>query len=178
MCNPTMSESKKFLHLFVEHLTGCGVDLGSQGDPVIPTAIGLDLPHDEFLRYNGGHPPRGPIQLRGHAEKLPFDDKSLDYVFSSNLIEDYKFWGPVLKEWVRVLKHGGKLVILVPDKERWNAAIVRGQLGNPAHQHESYAGELSTYADNLGLTVIRDSLADPFGQDYNLIFIAQRKLDS
>lgn len=174
MDNPTMSESKKFLHLFVEHLTGCGVDLGSQGDPVIPTAIGLDLPNDEFLRYNGGHSPRGPIQLRGHAEKLPFDDKSLDYVFSSNLLEDYQYWGPVLKEWVRVLKLGGKLVILVPDRERWKLAMERGQLGNPAHQHEGRVGELSTYAENLGLEVIQDSLADPEGVDYNVVFIAQK----
>lgn len=172
--NPTMSESKKFLHLFVEHLAGCGVDLGSQGDPVIPTAIGLDLPQREFLIYNGGHPPRGPIQLRGDAAHLPFDDASLDYVFSSNLIEDYKFWGPVLKEWVRVLKRpGGKLVILVPDKERWDTAMKRGQLGNPAHRHEGHVGELSTYAENLGLRVLRDSLADPDGTDYNIVFVGE-----
>lgn len=172
--NPTMSESKKFLHLFVEHLTGCGVDIGSQGDPVIPTAIGLDLPPVEFHHYNGGHEPRGPIQLRGSAEKLPFDSGSLDYLFSSHVLEDYKFWGPVLKEWVRVIKPGGKLVILIPDKERWAVALAAGQMGNPAHQHEGYPGELSTYAANLGLKVIRDSLADPEGRDYNIIFIAQK----
>lgn len=176
--NPTMSESAKYKWMFVDHLQGCGVDIGSQGSTVIPTAMGLDLPQEEFIRYNGGHPPRGSIQLRGYGDKLPFDDNSLDYVFSSHVLEDYQFWGPVLIEWVRVLKKpGGKLVILIPDKKRWADAMARGQCGNPAHKHEGYPGELSTYADKLGLKVLCDCLADPKGIDYNILFIAETIVD-
>lgn len=171
-----MSEAAKYLTLISPYLTGCGIDIGSQGMSVIPTAIGIDLPEDEFNVYNGGHPPRGPIQMRlDGCKKLPFDSRSLDYVFSSHLLEDCEFWGPVLVEWARVIKPGGHLIILIPDKHLWAEAMKRGQLGNPAHKHEGRPGELSTYADKLGLEVIMDQLTNQFPNDYTIVFVGRKR---
>lgn len=153
---------------------GVGVDIASQGDPVVPWATQLDLPPEEFAYYNSNHPPRGPIQLRGHGDKLPFDDNSLDFVYSSHLLEDYADWDPVLVEWVRVLKPEGALIILIPDKARWKAAMDRGQPPNDAHRHESYPGELTTYAEKLGIKVFMDQLVDFSPEDYTIIFVARK----
>lgn len=166
------SETAKYRHLTTEHCRGNGVDIGSGGDPVVPWAINFDLPNDEFDRYHSGHPPRKPIQYGGDAKNLPFKDGTLDFVYSSHLLEDFFDWDPVLREWMRVLKPGGKLVILVPDKKLWNDAIARGQPPNCAHTHESYPGEISKYVGRLGrMRVIRDSLTECFPNDYSILFV-------
>lgn len=170
-----MSETSRYRHLTTKYCQGCGVDVASQGDPVVPWAMSLDLPHDLFAVYCGGDKPKGPIQLRGHADGLPFDDESLDFLYSSHLLEDYEDWEPVLRHWVSKLKRGGNLIILIPDKERWAAAMDKGQLNNPWHKHEGRVGELSTYADKLGLDVLEDRLTDCFPGDYSILFAAQKK---
>lgn len=153
---------------------GCGVDIASQGDPVVPWAWQFDLPQDQFAAYCGGAPARGPIQLRGDARSLPIDSGSLDFVYSSHLLEDFWPWMPVLKEWVRVLKPGGKLIILIPDRARWLAACAAGQPPNDAHRHEGQVGELTSYADPLGLKVIEDRFTDTQEGDYTILGVFEK----
>jgi SAM-dependent methyltransferase len=169
------TETEKYRQLTVQYCHGCGVDIASAGDPVVPWAINFELPESDFLYYNSGKKPLGPIQLSGFAQKLPFNDASMDFVYCSHLLEDFLDWWPILTEWVRVLKPGGNLVILVPDKKLWNEQLARGQTPNDAHRHESFAGELSTYAEKLGLEVVHDMLTDLFPTDYSVLFVARRK---
>lgn len=166
------SETAKYRHLTTQHCKGNGVDIGSGGDPVVPWAINFDLPNDAFDKYHSGHPPRSHIQYGGDAARLPFKDATLDFVYSSHLLEDFFDWDPILKEWMRVLKPGGKLVILVPDKKLWADALARGQPPNCEHRHESYPGEITTYVKRLSnMTVIRDSLTECFPNDYSILFV-------
>lgn len=169
-----LSETAKYRHLTTPYCKGAGVDIASQGDPVVPWAMSFDLPEKEFMEYSGGNKPKGVIHLRGFADNLPFDECSLDFVYSSHLLEDYLDWLPVLNEWVSVLKFGGYLIVLVPDKDLWAAALARGQAPNCSHKHESHAGELSTYAKKLGLKVIDDRLTNCFPGDYTVMFIAKK----
>ena len=170
------SETEKYRHLTAPYCTGCGVDIASQGVPVVPWAVSFDLPEKEFLKYSGGNPPKGPIHLRGYADKLPFDDKSLDFVYSSHLLEDYLDWNPVLAEWTRCVKIGGVIVILVPDKKLWNEAIAAGQPPNNSHKHESYVGELTeVFSKFFGhFEVKEDRLTALTPTDYSILFVAKR----
>lgn len=179
MSGAHVSETAKYRDLTVPFCHGNGVDIGSGGDPVVPWAISVDLPVDDFHRYNAGADGWGTIQWRGAATELPFKDGTLDFVYSSHLLEDFFDWVPVLLEWTRVLKAGGMLVILVPDKARWSAAIARGQPPNCEHRHESFPGELSEYVDALGLAVICDQLALPDDEtDYSVLFVARKLGDA
>lgn len=47
----------------------------------------------------------------GEAEKLPIDDDSVDYVFANMYLHHVEFPQSAIKEMVRILKPGGKLVI-------------------------------------------------------------------
>lgn len=165
------SESSKCRSEYVKYCEGCGLDIASQGDPCVPWAWQLDLPPAEFAHYNSNNPLRGPVQIRGDARKLPVDSESLDFVFSSHLLEDFADWNPILKEWTRVLKKGGRLIILVPDKVLWNDALSKGQPPNDAHRHESYVGELTTYCESLGLKPVEDRLTNMFPGDYTILFV-------
>lgn len=173
------SETSRYRHLTAKYcmpngLPSCGVDIASQGDPVVPWAMQFDLPVDEFNAYCANHPAKGPIQLRGHADKLPFENESLDFVHSSHLLEDYLDWMPVLKEWTRVLRPNGYLIVIIPDKTLWNAAIAAGQSPNCSHKHEGEVGELTSYALELGLIVLEDRLTDEFPGDYSILGIFQK----
>jgi predicted O-methyltransferase YrrM len=172
------SETGKYRHLTAGYCDGVGIDIGSQGVPVVPWAMNVDLPMIEFDRYCNYEISKGPVQLRCGAQRLPIESNSLDFVYSSHLLEDFQDWTPLLAEWVRVLKGGGRLVILMPDKQRWLEAMARGQQGNPFHQHEAAVGEISKYADSLGLDVIEDRLTDCWPDDYTIIFAATKTKES
>lgn len=170
------SETQKYVHLTAQYCRGCGVDIASQGAVVVPWALSYDLPVEEFLKYSNGNPPKGPIHLRGHADRLPFDERSLDFLYSSHFIEDVLDWIPLLAEWQRVVKVGGRLIILLPDKALWNEAIRKGQPPNCAHRHEGTVGELSEiFRLYFGhWKVLRDELTNVVPGDYSIIFVAER----
>ena len=65
-----------------------------------------------------------PEIVKAFADKLPYEDNSIDEVFSSHTLEHISKFKIVdtLKEWYRVLKPDGKLTLRVPDLEwclRW-----------------------------------------------------------
>lgn len=169
-----MSETAKYRHLTTPYCVGNGVDIASQNDPVVPWAVSLDLPHDAYATYSSGQAQENAIQWRGDCRDLPFKDEVCDFVYSSHLIEDMLHWSPLLVEWTRVLKKGGYLIILVPDRVRWNEAIRKGQPPNNAHVRESYVGELSIYAPHRGLEVICDKLTDLTSEDYTIMFVGRK----
>jgi predicted SAM-dependent methyltransferase len=76
--------------------------------------------------------------LFGDARVLPFKDQTLDYVYSSHLIEDFAVEEveAVLREWIRVIRVGGYLLLAFPNIEKYNAFCVsRGQGTNQAHRN-------------------------------------------
>lgn len=178
-----MSETARYRQLTTKYCyrpdgqPGCGVDIASQGDSVVPWAMGFDLPKDEFNRYCGGAPAKGDIQLRGCADNLPFDDNSLDFVYSSHLLEDYPriLWPHMMGEWKRVLKVGGFLIILVPEVERWTYAIRGGQVDNNSHSKpEPSVGDMSKTAKELGMEIIEERLTDCFEHDYSILGVFKK----
>lgn len=170
------SETERYRFFTAPYCGGIGVDIASQGVAVVPWAISYDLPAAEFSHYASGRLPKGPLQLRGFAEKLPFESQSLDFVYSSHFLEDVFDWLPVLKEWDRVLKKGGRMIILVPDKERWAAAIARGQPPNCEHRHEAHVGELTgVFRQYFGhYEILQDRLTLVTPEDYTILFVAVR----
>lgn len=170
------SETSRCRHITAPYCQGNGVDLGSGGDPVVPWAIQVDLPNEEFAQYRGGGSEyRGldrSVHWQGDATRLPFRDETLDFVYSSHLLEDFYTWVGVLKEWLRVLKIGGHLIIMVPDRERFRAAVAGGQPDNLAHRHEFEVGELtSLLEDQVGVVIDRLEPAD----SYNILFIGRKR---
>lgn len=93
---------------------------------------------------------------------------------SSHVLEDFLDWCPVLKEWDRVLKVGGFLLVAVPDHERFRKAVLRGQGDNLGHRHESHVGELSAH---LGATyhIFMDDFVSDSPDEYSILFIGRKK---
>ncbi len=170
------SEASKWRHLVAPYLTGNGVEIATGGDPMVPHAIQIELSEASYAHYNSGQPLRGPVQWRDDnaITNLPFKDNTLDFLCNSHIIEDYFDWAPLLKEWVRVLKPGGRLVICVPDKKRWAAALAKGQPPNCAHKHESYVGELTEHCTPLGVKTIMEAFTEIPPGDYNIAYVGMK----
>lgn len=60
---------------------------------------------------------RDDVDMNFDASKIPFDDNSVDEIAAYHLIEHFKFHDAmdVLKEWCRVLKPGGRIILETPD---------------------------------------------------------------
>jgi SAM-dependent methyltransferase len=131
------SETSRYRRVLERFCIGCGLDVGFGGDPITRSAITMDLP----TPYTATG--RRPVQLPGDCRNLFwFRDDVLDYVYSSHVLEDFPEpeTASILREWVRLLRPGGKLVLLLPDQERYLAYCRRtgqispdGIVGNAHH---------------------------------------------
>ena len=128
------SETSKYRNELAQFCLGYGIDLGYGGDPITPSAITVDLP-TPYTQVG-----QQPLNLRGDARNLSwFTDNSLDYVYSSHLLEDFDNTEEVLQEWARVIKKGGRLVLLLPDQKRYEAYCAEaGSEPNPAHKIKEF----------------------------------------
>jgi len=122
--------------------TGTGVDLGfGGGQPIVDWAMTLDRAP--------GHPHRRiednewPTNLIGDAANLVwFRNESLDFCYSSHVLEDFTDTTLILREWLRVLKIGGKLVMFLPDQKAYlEHCRVYGGEPNRAHKHPDFSLE-------------------------------------
>ena len=89
-----------------------GVEIGAFKSPV----PGLSPPPiyvDRFRDYAGE---RCLADYYGDATALPFCDNSLDYVVTSHVLEHIPNPVQALAEWYRVLRPGGIIYCLVPDR--------------------------------------------------------------
>lgn len=130
-----ISETSKCRSRLSPFCTGYGLDLGFGGDPITLSAIRMDFPSPYTNVGNF------PVQLGGSADSLHwFNDNQLDFIYSSHLLEDFEDTEKVLREWLRVLKPGGKLITFCPDEQRFRKHCNNtGQPYNYAHVHENFS---------------------------------------
>lgn len=96
-----------------KYIVGLGLDIGCGTNRLSPTVMTTDwYPHvDTDLIWNCVH--------EGGRHPYPFRDNRFDFIFASHVLEDFapdeiQF---VFDEWLRMVKVGGHLIILVPDIE-------------------------------------------------------------
>jgi len=117
------SETAKCRPRVLRYCQGKGIDIGCGQEKIKEDAIGLDQ-HKM---------PGCPIDIVADACNIPFKDEVFDYVFSSHCLEDIKDTKSALKEWVRILKKGGYLILYVPTWETIGK-IADTPLNNPRHR--------------------------------------------
>lgn len=122
-------ESSKIAHLVVSYAQGKGLDIGAGTMKCWPEMIGIDSLKD----YGGQRPPAIDVVSKGEDLSL-FNDKSLDYIFSSHFLEHVVDYRACLKEWWSKLKVGGRLILYLPHANLYPKIGEAG--GNPDHKHD------------------------------------------
>jgi SAM-dependent methyltransferase len=114
------------------------------------TLIGVDLVASG-LRKAHDHTPHA-LLLHADARALPLESLSMDAAVSANLLEHVREDEQVLAEIFRVLRPGGRAVVVVPVNPRSYDCYDR-LLG---HERRYAHGELARKARGAGLAVLQD----------------------
>lgn len=123
------SETSKVRHLVMPFCTGNGIDIGHGGDKIRPSAIGVDL----YQMYTNVGCDVSQLESTGGFNLPWFQDNSLDYVYSSHLLEDFTNTAEVLEEWCRVINPYGKLILVLPEQK-----IYETYSYNEHHKHKGF----------------------------------------
>lgn len=72
-----------------------------------------------------------PDLIHDISQPLPFEDNSIDEIYASHVVEHLSRdeWKRAKKDWVRVLKNGGKIEIICPEIDQCLANFVTNYRG-------------------------------------------------
>ena len=147
--DPYVAESKKIVWEVAPYLRGRGVDLGFGTFKVLPHAIGVDNGHHEAF----GHHINPDVRVDTCEKMDVFASQSMDFVYSSHLLEHIENFKAALHEWWRLVKVGGYMVLYLPHKDFYPNI---GQPGaNPDHKHDFLPKDIiDAMADRKGWDLV------------------------
>jgi predicted SAM-dependent methyltransferase len=134
--------------------TGKILELGCGATKTVPDAVGVDIiPKGEQIP--------GLVKTFSMADivadvskKLPVESESYDTVIARHILEHILDPIPTLKEWGRVIKKGGTLIIAVPDQNVRNGIPMNYQ-----HVHGYNPESIKSLMETLGWHTI--DIVDP-----------------
>jgi ADP-heptose:LPS heptosyltransferase/predicted SAM-dependent methyltransferase len=127
--DPYKAESKKIVWEVAPFLRGRGLDIGAGDFKVLPHAISVDNCHHAQF----GLQIRPDVFVQDAADLSVFGSQSMDFVYSSHLLEHMADPAATLKEWWRLVKPGGYLVLYLPHDQHYPRIGEDG--ANPDHKH-------------------------------------------
>jgi len=116
--------------------------------------LGCDCTGLERPDFPAGHTDGSIRFAAGDVYHMPFPDNSFDLVILWYVLEHLADPATALRESVRVLRRGGRLLIAVPNIDSWQSRIFKRNwthLDVPRHTHHFSRESLSLLADKAGL---------------------------
>lgn len=161
-------ESSKIAHLAVPYLQGKCLDIGCGMKKVWPSLIGIDS-----LKDYGTHRP-ADIDVVGEGESLSyFSDAAMDGVFSSHFLEHVVDFKACLKEWWRVIKPDGYLVLYLPHKKFYPNIGERGS--NPDHKHDFMPDDIIEAMKQIGSWELLENEERSKGEEYSFYQVYRKR---
>ena len=129
--DPQGRESNKIKFEVLPYMARGGLDIGCGPAKVWPHLIGIDSGKDKALF---GIEIKADINVADAARLPLFADESAEAVFSSHTLEHIADWQAALREWWRLVKVGGYLVLYLPHRDLYPRI---GEFGaNQDHKHD------------------------------------------
>ncbi len=150
-------ETKKFIELYGDqppHMLGNGIDIGYGGKLKKPiyNYFGYDRDSKEF-------DPSG---------KMPFADEAFDVVYSSHCLEHIVDYQTSLREWFRILKTGGHMVLLLPHKFLYEKKEhLPGRFNTDHKRFYTPASLLKEVEDSLAPNSYRVRVCEDIDEDFD-----------
>lgn len=161
---PQGFESRKIKYLLPRYTRGRGLEIGCGMEKAYPHFIGID---------NGHHFGHGAADIMAEADDLSlFSDNSLDFVFSSHVLEHMPDMQAALDEWARVIKVGGCLCLYVPSANLYPKCGEPG--ANPDHKHDIYPGDIAKILGSNGAWQKVECEERSEGIEYSLFEVYQK----
>lgn len=168
--DPQGGEADKIKYLIVPYTRGKGVDLGCGPKKAFPHFIGVDSCVDTELF---GIEIK-PDVVCNDASDLDFiEDGSLDFVFSSHLLEHIVDTQAALANWWSKLKPGGHLVLYLPHRELYPNV---GQPGaNPDHKHDFVPLDIQQVLAKVGSWDLLVEESRDGGTEYSFLQVFRKR---
>ncbi len=171
--DPEGYESAKIKWELVPYTRGRGLDLGCGPYKPFPHFRGIDSNKDE--RLFGIRAEAADFIIPTCEVLEDFASQSQDFIFSSHLLEHIENYKAALKEWWRVIKHGGYLVLYLPDEDEYPKVGEKG--ANPDHKHNiSYDFIVDAMRDIGGWDLV-DFQKRNADKEYSLFFVFKKFSD-
>lgn len=140
---PKGDEASKIKHLIPRYTRGHGLDVGCGPWKAYPHMIGVD-----WLRGAEDLPAfQTDVQLDAKDLSI-FGDNSLDFVFSSHMLEHVEDVAGMLGEWWRVIKTGGHLILYLPHAKFFPK---KGEkYANDDHKHDFVPADIVSIMEKVG----------------------------
>lgn len=167
------NEAGKVRWDIVEYTRGQGLDLGCGPHKAFPHFTGVDNLKDVALFGISMRPDR----VVESCERLEgFENDSQDFVFSSHLLEHIEDYAGALKEWWRVIKPGGHLVLYLPHKDLYPNCGTPG--ANPDHKHDFSQRDIERVMESLdgGWSLLVNEFRDQ-GNEYSFLQVWKKRED-
>lgn len=104
-------------NFFNKYCQGKGIDIGYGGDLLCENCMGWDKED-------------GDAQFMSEVE-----DEKFDFVYSSHCLEHIPNVELALENWWRILKPGGHLILLLPERDLYEQKETLPSVRNPDHKH-------------------------------------------
>ena len=132
---------------FDNYCQGRGLDIGYGGDLVCENAKGWDIEDGDAMNLEG------------------LADNSFDFVYSSHTLEHMVDPAIALKNWWRVLKPGGTLILYIPHRDLYEKKKDLPSLWNLDHKH-FFLPEDDEHPVTIGLLPLLHRSVSPFKLGY------------
>ena len=136
---------------YEKYCNGKGIDIGCFDEPLLPTCDHWDLQIDTKMdaKFMSG-----------------VDDEIYDFVYSSHCLEDIDDPSIALKNWYRILKRGGYLILFLPHRDLFEHVRTLPSPCNSDHKHY-FLIDKDEQPDTLGvIPLISNNLTD-----YDLLYV-------
>lgn len=166
--DPQGVESRKIVWEAVPYLRGKGLDLGAGVFKVLPHVISVDNGDHEAL----GHVITPDIKVDTAEDLGLFASGSMDFVFSSHLLEHIVDYKSALKEWWRVVKQGGCMVLYLPHKNFYPNIGTPG--ANETHKHDFLPADIIDAMCSLGGWDMQECQERDEGMEYSMFLVFRK----
>ncbi|MDH3981279.1 MAG: methyltransferase domain-containing protein [Kiritimatiellaceae bacterium] len=178
--DPQGNEAQKIKYEIVPYTRGQGLDIGCGPFKAFDHFIGVDNGHHAKEFGWEIHP---DVSVTDATDLRVFASQSMDFVFSSHLLEHIEDTDAALKEWWRVIKPGGYLVLYLPDKSQYPNMGEPG--ANPDHKHDFHHDDIILAMEKmkLGWDLLRNETRDAdygpgqHGNEYSFFQVYKKRSD-
>lgn len=126
------------------------VEIGCGGTKTVPGAVGVDvIPQGEPIPSLGHQTTSVADIVADVSGKLPFKDGEFDSLVARHILEHCQDTVETLKEWGRVVRSGGRMIIVVPNQDEGSTIPM-----NPEHLHAFTPSSLASIAEVLGFKLV------------------------
>ena len=169
--DPMGNEARKVAWEVVKWTRGRGLDIGCGPGKTFPHWIGVDNCADEKLFGIKCNP---DIKVEDCGKLDVLSSQSMDFCFSSHLLEhvEPERVTAVLKEWMRLIKTKGYLILYLPDEDEYPKIGEEG--ANKDHKWNVNYDQVVRYMKDAGSWDLVDFQKRNEDREYSLLFVFQK----